>query len=238
MSGVPPASSWRTSGDGNRTISDVHARLGAAPGPRTRAHPVSVCFGRTALRVKDRPTAENVLGQHRRGAMDASSCSRDAACNCPACHRARRTRWKTIEAEANANYRGLLPYPVWVPGRLEESGQGRPLRVWLGIPDDRDGRGTSTDALRRVPATTSDAPPHRTERILDRVLTDALGRSGAVTWRGSVTAGPMFTRVARGPMRYGRIISLSSCSTMWQCHTNWPGVVEPRPDAGDLPGRR
>ena len=27
-----------------------------------------------------------------------------------------------------------------------------------------------------------------------------------------------------GPMRYGRIISLSSCSTMWQCHTNWPAV--------------
>jgi hypothetical protein len=27
-----------------------------------------------------------------------------------------------------------------------------------------------------------------------------------------------------GPMRYGRIISLSSCSRMWQCHTNWPGV--------------
>jgi len=26
-----------------------------------------------------------------------------------------------------------------------------------------------------------------------------------------------------GPIRYGRIISLSSCSTMWQCHTNWPG---------------
>ena len=37
-----------------------------------------------------------------------------------------------------------------------------------------------------------------------------------------------------GPMRYGRIISLSSCSTMWQCQTNWPGVVELRPDAGDL----
>jgi hypothetical protein len=28
-----------------------------------------------------------------------------------------------------------------------------------------------------------------------------------------------------GPMRYGRIISLSSCSTMWQCHTNCPGLV-------------
>ena len=27
-----------------------------------------------------------------------------------------------------------------------------------------------------------------------------------------------------GPMRYGRIISLSSCSTMWQCQTNWPAV--------------
>ena len=26
-----------------------------------------------------------------------------------------------------------------------------------------------------------------------------------------------------GPIRYGRIISLSSCSTMWQCQTNWPG---------------
>src|SRR3990172_361947 len=24
-----------------------------------------------------------------------------------------------------------------------------------------------------------------------------------------------------GPIRYGRIISLSSCSTMWQCQTNW-----------------
>jgi hypothetical protein len=28
-----------------------------------------------------------------------------------------------------------------------------------------------------------------------------------------------------GPIRYGRIISLSSCSTMWQCQTNWPGLV-------------
>ena len=28
----------------------------------------------------------------------------------------------------------------------------------------------------------------------------------------------------RGPMRYGRIISLSSCSTMWQCQTNWPSL--------------
>ena len=27
-----------------------------------------------------------------------------------------------------------------------------------------------------------------------------------------------------GPMRKGRIISLSSCSTMWQCHTNCPGL--------------
>jgi len=27
-----------------------------------------------------------------------------------------------------------------------------------------------------------------------------------------------------GPMRYGRIISLSSCSTMWQCQTYWPGL--------------
>jgi hypothetical protein len=28
---------------------------------------------------------------------------------------------------------------------------------------------------------------------------------------------------AHGPTRIGRIISLSSCSTMWQCQTNWPG---------------
>jgi hypothetical protein len=26
-------------------------------------------------------------------------------------------------------------------------------------------------------------------------------------------------------MRYGRIISLSSCSTMWQYHTNWPALT-------------
>jgi hypothetical protein len=28
-----------------------------------------------------------------------------------------------------------------------------------------------------------------------------------------------------GPIRYGLIISLSSCSTMWQCQANWPAVV-------------
>ena len=28
-----------------------------------------------------------------------------------------------------------------------------------------------------------------------------------------------------GPIRYGRIISLSSCSTMWQCQTNCPGLL-------------
>lgn len=28
-----------------------------------------------------------------------------------------------------------------------------------------------------------------------------------------------------GPMRYGRIISLSSCSTMWQCQTNVPALL-------------
>lgn len=28
-----------------------------------------------------------------------------------------------------------------------------------------------------------------------------------------------------GPIRNGLIISLSSCSTMWQCHTYWPGPV-------------
>ena len=39
-----------------------------------------------------------------------------------------------------------------------------------------------------------------------------------------------------GPMRYGRIISLSSCSTMWQCQTNWPGVVNCALNAVTWPG--
>jgi len=28
------------------------------------------------------------------------------------------------------------------------------------------------------------------------------------------------------PMKYGRIISLSSCSTMWQCQTKSPGTLK------------
>jgi hypothetical protein len=76
--------------------------------------PVSVCFGRTALGVTDR---------QRHKIVWATVDGRDGCLlvfegrgrNCPACHRSRRTRWKTIEAEANANYRGLLIYPVWYP---------------------------------------------------------------------------------------------------------------------------
>ena len=37
-----------------------------------------------------------------------------------------------------------------------------------------------------------------------------------------------------GPMRYGRIISLSSCETMWQCQYELAGRVELCPNAGDL----
>ena len=39
-------------------------------------------------------------------------------------------------------------------------------------------------------------------------------------------------------MRNGRIISLSSCSTIWQCQTNWPGVVNCAPHAGYLARER
>jgi len=77
-------------------------------------NPLSVCYGRSALRVTDR---------QRQKTFWSSIDGRDGCLvvfegrgrNCPACHRSRRTRWKTIEAEANANYRGLLPYPVWYP---------------------------------------------------------------------------------------------------------------------------
>ena len=44
--------------------------------------------------------------------------------------------------------------------------------------------------------------------------------------------------VCIGPMRNGRIISLSSCSTMWQCQTNWPGAVNCAPHAGYLTRER
>ena len=61
---------------------------------------------------------------------------------------------------------------------------------------------------------------------------DRLNESGPV----SLMATKNLTRAGRhgsyvgwpgckGPMRYGRIISLSSCSTMWQCQTNWPAVL-------------
>ena len=133
-------------------------------------HQVSVCFGRTALRVTDR---------QRQKTYWASIDGRDVCLlvfegrgrNCPACHRTRRTRWKTIEAEANANYRGLLPYPVWYPDGSTGNGQGRPLRVRRGVPDGHDWRRATTGALRRVPPTTSDAPSHRAERLIHRGLT-------------------------------------------------------------------
>jgi hypothetical protein len=41
---------------------------------------------------------------------------------------------------------------------------------------------------------------------------------------GDAVAQPYRTGVGIGPIAYGRIISLSSCSTMWQCQTKSPGM--------------
>jgi hypothetical protein len=54
------------------------------------------------------------------------------------------------------------------------------------------------------------------------------GKPRATTWQTCAVKAPDVQSGwpgCGGPMRYGRIISLSSCSTMWQCHTNWPGVL-------------
>ena len=82
----------------------------------------------------------------------------------------------------------------------------------------------------------------------NRPLGDSLSRAGhryasCTAWasnhRGIADTAGRLARTSRRSPRRGRvvppsrkqgmqerIISLSSCSTMWQCHTNWPGVVE------------
>lgn len=76
--------------------------------------PLSVCFGRTALKLTDHQTLRTFWSsvEGRDGCLVVFE---GRGRNCPRCHRSRRTRWKTIEAEANANRRGLLTYPVWYP---------------------------------------------------------------------------------------------------------------------------
>jgi len=85
----------------------LHARC---PEPR----PVSVCFGRALLKITDRQRIRRfwVSTEGRDGCLVVFA---GRGRNCPPCHASRRVRWKTIEAEANATYRGLLAYPVWYP---------------------------------------------------------------------------------------------------------------------------
>ncbi len=74
--------------------------------------PVAVCFGQAYIRVLDRERLRrdwaNVEG--RDGCLVVFRGHGD---NCQRCSELRRTRRKTIEAEANANYRGFMLYPVW-----------------------------------------------------------------------------------------------------------------------------
>jgi hypothetical protein len=70
-----------------------------------------------------------------------------------------------------------------------------------------------------------------TGRFLRRALGAAIATApkvALVTARPQRVYGPGYPAGwpgCTGPIRYGRIISLSSCSTMWQCQTNWPGLV-------------
>ncbi len=74
--------------------------------------PLTVCFGRAAIQVFDR---------ERRREFWASVEGRDGCLvvvrgrgeNCQRCAELRRSRWKTFEAEANANYRGLMLHTVY-----------------------------------------------------------------------------------------------------------------------------
>lgn len=78
--------------------------------------PACVCFGKPLREIVDRQRMTKFWAsvEGRDGCLLVFA-GRSRNWNCPACHASRRTRWTTFEAEANANRRGLLTYPVWYP---------------------------------------------------------------------------------------------------------------------------
>src|SRR6266487_161815 len=86
---------------------------------------------------------------------------------------------------------------------------------------------TVADEEDRLDVPTS-SPPCMSSR--SRIQRQAFGRRSShavwlVTGCPSVAGYPAGWPGCGGPIRYGRIISLSSCSTMWQCQTNWPALA-------------
>ncbi len=134
------------------------------------------------------------------------------------------------------SFAGATSYSSWVFASQAGGGPaGREKPATPAVPPAKSG--PRTTARRAGPT----RPPRRRSRL--RNLLALVRRVIPKAPRGHRPAGPnsnclrstSYTGCCAGPIRYGRIISLSSCSTMWQCQTNWPTCrLKSHPHPGDF----
>ena len=193
-------------------------RRGQGRARRGRSARGPAALGGERIRIRRRPPSRRSRGPAE---ADAAKLAREIGAVAALVRRSRprySSSWNSVAcsvgrlpSRAWARSAAYMPSGVWPVGRIRRS-RGRALRRFA--TNSPPSSATRIGWLR----TSGDPPPLG-------------GSSGSCILSGSFMRRQCeATRRAQwfaavygiGPMKYGRIISLSSCSTMWQCHTNRP----------------